>query len=504
MPFQRASGIILHPTSLPSPFGMGDLGQAAYEFVDFLADTGQQIWQLLPLGPTGHGNSPYMCYSAMAGNPMLISLADLEEQGLLAAEDLEGMDHFPADQVDYGAVMPARQYRLEKAAAAFRETADAAIKQAFQTFCDERAFWLNDYAFFMALKQAHNGASWHQWDRAIACREPEAMALWHQKLAVPIADQKFYQFEFHRQWAKLRAYANERHIQIIGDMPIYVAHDSADVWAFPENFMIDEDSLEPAEMAGVPPDYFSATGQLWGNPTYNWEEVEKQGFKWWLQRLKALLDYVDLIRIDHFRGFQAYWAVPEGETTAMNGKWVEAPGEAFFNTVKAEFGSLPILAEDLGVITPEVEALRDQFDFPGMKILQFAFGSDHMNPYLPFNCVRNCLIYSGTHDNDTTVGWFESISEYERDRVLRYVGGLSGDGIHWSLIRLAFTSIANQAIIPLQDLLGLGSYARMNTPGKPEGNWAWRYRPEMLTRDRRDRLRELTRMCARAPLHWYQ
>jgi 4-alpha-glucanotransferase len=483
---------------------MGDLGQAAYEFVDFLADTGQQIWQLLPLGPTGHGNSPYMCYSAMAGNPMLISLADLKDQGLLAPADLEGMDHFPEDQVDYGAVMPARQYRLEKAAAAFRDIADPETRQAFQTFCDERAFWLDDYAFFMALKQAHNGASWHQWDRAIACREPEAMAMWHQKLAVPIADQKYYQFEFYRQWTQLRQYANERHIQIIGDMPIYVAHDSADVWAFPENFMIDDETLEPAEMAGVPPDYFSATGQLWGNPTYNWDEVEKQGFKWWLQRLKALLDYVDLIRIDHFRGFQAYWAVSEGETTAMNGKWVEAPGEQFFNAVKAEFGSLPILAEDLGVITPEVEALRDQFGFPGMKILQFAFGSDHMNPYLPFNCVRNCLMYSGTHDNDTTVGWFEALSDYERDRVLRYVGGISGDGIHWGLIRLAFTSIANQAIIPLQDLLGLGSYARMNTPGKPEGNWAWRYRPEMLTRDRRDRLRELTRLCARAPLHWYQ
>ncbi|MDA0267549.1 MAG: 4-alpha-glucanotransferase [Cyanobacteria bacterium] len=504
MPFQRASGIILHPTSLPSPFGMGDLGQAAYEFVNFLADTGQQIWQLLPLGPTGHGNSPYMCYSAMAGNPMLISLEALRDQGLLSPEDLEGMDHFPTDTVDYGNVIPERQYRLEKAAAAFRQIADPDTRLDFQNFCSERAFWLDDYALFMALKQAHQGASWHQWDRTIACREPHAMAHWQEKLAVALEDQKFYQFEFHRQWAKLRAYANERHIQIIGDMPIYVAHDSADVWAFPENFMIDEDTLKPSEMAGVPPDYFSATGQLWGNPTYNWEEVEKQGFKWWLQRLKALLDYVDLIRIDHFRGFEAYWAVPEGETTAMNGTWVEAPGEAFFNAVKAEFGSLPILAEDLGVITPEVEALRDQFGFPGMKILQFAFGSDHMNPYLPFNCVRNCLIYSGTHDNDTTVGWFEGLADYERDRVLRYLGGLSADGIHWDLIRLAFTSIANQAIVPLQDLLGLGSDARMNTPGEPEGNWAWRYRPETVTEDLRYRLRELTRLCARAPLHWYQ
>jgi 4-alpha-glucanotransferase len=503
MPFQRASGVILHPTSLPGPFGMGDLGQAAYDFVDFLADTGQQIWQLLPLGPTGHGNSPYMCYSAMAGNPMLISLEALQEQGLLSAEELEGMSHFPEDAVDYASVLPARQYRLEKAAAAFQTVADPDTRLAFEKFCDERAFWLDDYALFMALKQAHQGASWHQWDRTIACRDAEAMAHWRHKLAVEIQDQKFYQFEFYQQWAKLRSYANERHIQIIGDMPIYVAHDSADVWAFPENFMIDEATLEPSEMAGVPPDYFSETGQLWGNPTYNWDEVERQGFKWWLQRLKALLDYVDLIRIDHFRGFEAYWAVPEGETTAMNGTWVEAPGESFFKAVQAEFGSLPILAEDLGVITPEVEALRDQFGFPGMKILQFAFGSDHMNPYLPFNCVRNCLMYSGTHDNNTTVGWFETISDYERERVLRYIGGLSADGIHWSLIRLAFTSIANQAIVPLQDLLGLGSHARMNTPGEAEGNWAWRYRPGMITQDLRHRLRELTRMCARAPLHWY-
>jgi 4-alpha-glucanotransferase len=266
--------------------------------------------------------------------------------------------------------------------------------------------------------------------------------------------------------------------------------------------MIDEETLEPAEMAGVPPDYFSETGQLWGNPTYNWEEIQKRGFRWWLQRVKSLLDYVDLTRIDHFRGFEAYWAVPEGEDTALNGEWVKAPGEAFFNAVKEEFGSLPILAEDLGVITPEVEALRDQFDFPGMKILQFAFGGDETNPYLPFNYVNNCLVYTGTHDNDTTVGWFDKAGEYERDRVLRYLGGLHADGIHWSMIRLALSSIANQAIIPLQDVLGLGSFARMNSPGKPDGNWAWRYRSEMLTGELRERLREMIRLYGRTPPHW--
>ncbi|MEO0985555.1 MAG: 4-alpha-glucanotransferase [Cyanobacteria bacterium J06639_14] len=502
MPFQRASGILLHPTSFPGQYGMGDLGPKAYEFVDFLAATGQQIWQILPLGPTGHGNSPYMSYSAMAGNNMLISLDQLRDRELLTQEDLDHFPYFPEDFVDFGRVLPAKQSLLEKAAAAFQSKADEETQAEYAQFCEDHAFWLDDYAFFMALKQAHGGASWHTWDEAIARRTPQAMTTWHQKLAQVIDVHKYFQFEFYRQWSALKAYANERHIQIVGDMPIYVAHDSADVWACPENFMIDEKTLEPSEMAGVPPDYFSETGQLWGNPTYNWEVLEKSGFSWWLQRLKALLDYVDLTRIDHFRGFEAYWAVDEGETTAMNGKWIEAPGEAFFNTVKDEFGSLPILAEDLGVITPEVEALRDKFGFPGMKILQFAFGDNHNNPYLPFNCVRNCVIYTGTHDNDTTVGWFDKASEYERDRVLRYLGGLSPDGIHWSMTRLALGSIANQAIIPLQDLLGLGSHARMNSPGKADGNWGWRYRSEALTGELRDRLRELTKLYGRAPHHW--
>ena len=502
MPFQRASGILLHPTSLPGPFGMGDIGPMAYEFVDFLAETGQQMWQILPLGPTGHGNSPYMSYSAMAGNHMLISLEHLQDVGLLTQADLDEFPHFPEDEVDYGRVLPTKLQLLEKAADAFSASTDEETRTQYEQFCQERAFWLDDYAFFMALKKANGGASWSQWEPALARREAPAMALWHDKLSTLIAEHKYFQFEFYRQWAALKQYANDRHIQVVGDMPIYVAHDSADVWAFPENFMIDEETLEPSEMAGVPPDYFSETGQLWGNPTYNWETLQKTGFSWWLQRVKALLEYVDLTRIDHFRGFQAYWAVPEGETTALNGEWIEAPGEAFFNAVKAEFGSLPILAEDLGVITPEVEALRDQFGFPGMKILQFAFGDNASNPYLPFNYVQNCLVYTGTHDNYTTVGWFDQASEYERDRTLRYVGGLSGDGIHWSMMRLALSSIANQAIVPLQDVLGLGSFARMNSPGKADGNWAWRYRAEMLTGELRERLRELIRLYGRTPPHW--
>ncbi len=482
---------------------MGDVGPCAYEFVDFLTETGQQLWQMLPLGPTGHGNSPYMSYSAMAGNHFLISLEQLRDRGLLTQSDLDSLPDFPEDWVDFSAVMPAKLHLLEKAADAFQHQASAEDRAEFDEFCAQRAFWLDNYAFFMALKRVHHGASWTEWDPAIARRQPEAMAQWREKLTPLVNMHRYLQFEFYRQWRSLKEYANERHIQIIGDKPIYVAHDSVDVWAFPHNFMVDEETLKPSEMAGVPPDYFSDTGQLWGNPTYNWDAVQKQGFRWWLQRLKALLDYVDLIRIDHFRGFQAYWAVPAGETTAMNGKWVEAPGEAFFNTVKAELGSLPILAEDLGVITPEVEALRDQFDFPGMKILQFAFGGDHMNPYLPFNYGRNFLVYTGTHDNDTTVGWFNQVEDYERDRIYRYLGNLGEDGIHWAMIRLALTSIANQAIVPLQDLLGLDSSARMNSPGKADGNWGWRYRQSVLDEQVRDRLRELTRLTGRAPRHWY-
>ena len=502
MPFQRASGILLHPTSFPGRFGMGDIGSAAYEFIDFLAETGQQLWQVLPLGPTGHGNSPYMSYSSMAGNHMLISLEQLRDRGLLEQSDLDEFPHFSEDEVDYSGVLPARLKLLEKAAETFNAIADEESRTEYEAFCKEHAFWLDDYAFFMALKRAHGGASWHQWDKALARREDQAMSEWHDKLSTVIAYHRYFQFEFTRQWKSLKQYANDRHIQIVGDMPIYVAHDSVDVWAFPHNFMLDKETLEPAEMAGVPPDYFSETGQLWGNPTYNWEVIQERGFRWWLQRVKALLEYVDLTRIDHFRGFQAYWAVPGGEDTALHGEWIEAPGEAFFNAVKEEFGVLPILAEDLGVITPEVEALRDQFDFPGMKILQFAFGGDHTNPYLPFNYVNNCLVYTGTHDNDTTVGWFDQASEYERDRVLRYIGGLHADGIHWSFIRLASSSTANQAIFPLQDILGLGSHARMNSPGKAEGNWAWRYRSDMLTGELRERLREFTRLYGRAPAHW--
>jgi len=477
---------------------MGDLGPEAYQFVDFLAETKQRLWQVLPLGPTGHGNSPYLCYSSMAGNPLLISLTRLVDEGLLADHDLDGLRDLPADWVDFDRLIPIKMELLQRAAQEFQTTASAEDRHAFDEFCQRCHFWVDEYAFYMALKQAHGGASWTEWDPAIARRQPEAIAQWRERLAPDIFCHQFLQFEFHRQWSALRRYANERQIQIVGDIPIYVAHDSVDVWAYPDNFMIDPETLAPAEMAGVPPDYFSATGQLWGNPTYNWQILQERGFHWWIQRLSAILDYVDLIRVDHFRGFEAYWAVPEGETTAMNGQWIEAPGVALFETVAEKLGSLPILAEDLGVITPEVEALRDRFAFPGMKILHFAFGSDNGNPYLPTNYSRNCLVYTGTHDNDTTVGWFEKLADYDRGRLLQYMGGCSDEGIHWDLIRLALLSVANQAIVPLQDVLGLGSDCRMNSPGVANGNWGWRYRAESLDQTCRERLRTLTELANRA------
>jgi 4-alpha-glucanotransferase len=499
MQSQRASGLLLHPTSFPGRFGIGDLGSAAYEFIDFLSNSKQQIWQILPLGPTGHGNSPYMSYSSMAGNHLLISLERLRDHGFLTEADFANLPEFPVDQVDYDLAYQIKLPLLWKAAETFKANASSEERQKFETFCIDKAFWLDDYVFFMALKDANQGASWNQWDEAIVKRQPEAMDHWRSELADQIFFHKFLQFEFFEQWSAVRQYANEKGISILGDMPIYVAHDSADVWAFPQVFHLDPETFEPALMAGVPPDYFSETGQLWGNPIYNWEEMRNWGFKWWIQRFQAMLDFVDMTRIDHFRGFRAYWAVPKGETTAINGEWVQAPGEELFETIKRELGTLPIVAEDLGLITPDVLELRDKFEFPGMKVLQFAFGSGPDNPYLPFQYEHNSLVYTGTHDNDTTVGWFNGLQDWERDSVVNYLGCTSQDGIQWDLIRLALGSVAVMAVFPVQDILGYGSDARMNAPGQPTGNWQWRYRPEVLTSELGDRLRTLTEMYGRAP-----
>jgi 4-alpha-glucanotransferase len=500
MPFPRASGILLHPTSFPSPFGIGDFGLEAYQFIDFLVESQQQLWQILPLVPTGNDNSPYAAYSAMAGNPLLISPEILQKKGFLGKENFANLPNFSTERVDFSQVIQTKMPMLREACLNFKTSATSVQQQEFSEFCQNQAYWLDDYALFMALKDAHGGASWNTWEHCLAQRQPEAIKQCQERLADEIYYYKYLQFEFFCQWSDLKQYANQRGIQIIGDIAIYVAHDSADVWAHPENFCLNKLTGTPALMAGTPPDYFSATGQLWGNPVYNWTHLQQDNFKWWVQRFQAILNYVDLIRIDHFRGFQAFWAITEGETTAINGRWIDAPGETFFKVLKDKLGSLPIIAEDLGEITPEVYALRDQFEFPGMKILQFAFGEGIQaeKRFLPFSYEANCVVYTGTHDNNTTIGWFNELSPQERKPVLNYLGCTSKWGIHWDLIRLALSSVANQAIIPLQDVLGLDAEARMNFPGTSVGNWGWRYQSAALTQEVSERLRTVTEIYGRA------
>ena len=496
----RVSGILLHPTSLPSPFGIGDLGSSAYRFIDFLADADQQIWQILPLGPTGFGNSPYLAYSALAGNPLLISPEKLLGENLLTQEDLNQLSGYSLDRVDYDAVIATKLPLLKKAAAKFEQQANESDLEKFYQFCERHSDWLDDYALFMAIKEANEGKSWYQWSKPLASRQPEALTQTASELKDQVFLHKFMQYLFFTQWQELKHYANEKGISIFGDIPIYVAHDSADVWSHPEIFRLDDQTGEPTLMAGVPPDYFSSTGQLWGNPVYDWDELEKTDFHWWIRRVEAILEYVDIIRIDHFRGFEAYWAVAQGETTAMNGKWLKAPGEKFFELLKEKLGELPIVAEDLGVITPEVESLRDQFNFPGMKILHFAFDSDRDNAFLPYNYTTNCIVYTGTHDNDTTVGWFNSRDHHGQAQVVDYLGCLCNDGIHWALIRLAMGSVAKTAIFPFQDVLGLGTDTKMNTPSTSKGNWEWRCRQEAFNSELSGRLQYLTYLYGRKPV----
>ncbi|MFM2312402.1 MAG: hypothetical protein RLZZ04_1678 [Cyanobacteriota bacterium] len=498
----RASGVLLHPTSLPSRFGIGDLGENAYRFVDFLANSDQQIWQILPIGPTGYGNSPYLSYSALAGNPLLISPEILQQQDLLTQTELQHLPDFPLDQVDFEGVIRTKIPLLRRASDRFKAIADHETQEEFQRFCNRQNDWLSDYALFMSLKEAHQGKAWNQWSADIASRQPQAMVEWAAKLADDIFFHKFVQYQFFSQWQKLKQYANDQGVQLFGDIPIYVAHDSVDVWAHRDMFQLDPDTGEAALMAGVPPDYFSETGQLWGNPVYNWQALEKNNFKWWIRRVEAILEYVDIIRIDHFRGFQSYWAVPQGETTAIKGTWLDAPGDQFFQLLEKQLGKLPIVAEDLGVITPEVEALRDKFGFPGMKILQFAFDSDRGNGFLPYNYAdRNCIVYTGTHDNDTTVGWFKERSPEAQANVVDYLGCVGNDGIHWAMIRLALSSVANTAVLPFQDILGLGTDAKMNTPAQPTGNWGWRCRGEAFNDELSGRLKHLTYLYGRAPIN---
>ncbi len=477
--FERASGLLLHPTSLPGPNGIGELSRFAFGWVDTLVAARQKVWQVLPLGPTGYGNSPYQTISSFAGNPLLIDLDRLVADGLLDQSDLRGRPEFPQDRVDFARLLPWKQEVLHRAGCAFEKRASGPLLDAFQSFCQKHEpAWLEDFALFLALKNHFGGATWNTWPRGIRLRQARALKRWRDQLKGEVQCHKVIQFLFFHQWQELKHYANQKGIRIFGDIPIYATYDSADVWAHRELFQLDRSGL-PVVVAGVPPDYFSKTGQLWGNPIYNWEKMEANGYRWWIARIAQALQLVDVVRIDHFRGFDAYWQVPYGEKTAINGQWVPGPGAPFFEAVLKSLGRIPIVAEDLGEITPEVLALRDRFGFPGMKILQFAFGSGPSDPFLPHNYTRNFVVYTGTHDNDTTHGWYATAPAHEKAYCHRYLGTVPQD-IAWALMRLASASVAVWCIFPVQDVLSLGSEARMNYPGRAGGNWTWRLLPDAI------------------------
>lgn len=498
---KRKSGILLHPTSLPGPYGIGTFGSYAYQWVDFLEKARQRLWQVLPLGPTGYGDSPYQSFSTFAGNPYLIDLPTLVEQGIMAAELLEEMPELAAEAVDYGGVYYWKLPLLQKAAAHFDQHGQPHHQEEFAHFCQEQHGWLDDFALFMALKDAHNGMAWNQWPMPLRSRESDAIAQAVEDYSEAVGAYKFNQWLFYRQWWPLKSYANERGIQIIGDIPIFVAMDSSDAWTHPAEFYLD-DEFQPTVVAGVPPDYFSETGQLWGNPLYRWERMAEDGYQWWLKRLQAALQLYDIVRVDHFRGFAGYWEVPAHEETAINGQWRSGPGAPFFETVQQTLGhDLPIIAEDLGEITPDVLALRDQFALPGMKVLQFAFAGGPDNHFLPHNYSPNFVVYTGTHDNDTTVGWFQESSTLEERTTFQRYFGIDGDptpdDIAWAMIAGALRSVAETAIIPLQDLLLLGTEARMNLPGSSENHWAWRFMDGLLSDELAGRLADLVWLYGR-------
>jgi 4-alpha-glucanotransferase len=492
---QRSSGILLHPTSLPGRYGIGDLGEAAYQFADFLASSGQQRWQILPLVLPDEVNSPYQSISSLAGNPLLLSLETFVAEGWLARSVLEEAPAFLTTGVDYTAVRQWKGALLQRTARACVGALSGTERLAFEAFCAEKHAWLDRFATFMALKEVNGGSVWTRWTQRTP-PDPEAMAA-----------HKFLQWQFFRQWQGLKQYCNARGIRLIGDMPIYVAHDSADVWGNPELFVLDAEGT-PTVVAGVPPDYFSATGQLWGNPLYRWDAMADTGYAWWLERVRSTLELVDIVRLDHFLGFARYYEIPAGAPNAIHGQWVVGPGDRFFAALQDALGRLPFIAEDLGLVTPEAVALRQRWGLPGMRVLQFAFGSDAPdNPHKPYNYDQHCVVYTGTHDNDTTVGWFNSLDvadptlslaqgQAERQRALRYLHS-DGCAVHWDMIRAALASVAHTAIIPLQDILGLDSSARMNVPGRPDHNWSWRFQPQQLHPHLGERLLELTHTYGR-------
>ena len=488
MRFPRAAGILLHPTSLPGANGIGEFGPEAFRFLDLLSAAGITLWQVLPLGPTGYGNSPYQCFSSFAGNPLLIHAGS------------PGGD-FPARDVDYPSVIAHKRPQLRQATGAL------VPDDAYHAFVSKQNWWLEDYALFMALKDAHGGVAWPDWDAGAALRKPAALEKWRHKLSGDVEHYRREQFLFFTQFRSLKHACTERGIRLMGDIPIYVAHDSADVWANPSLFQLDSHGRLRSQ-AGVPPDYFSATGQLWGNPIYDWDAMRARGYDWWIRRLKSGFELFDLVRIDHFRGFEAFWEVPAGESTAINGNWVAGPGADLFEAITAALGPMPIVAENLGVITPAVEALREQFGYPGMSILQFAFGADaQAGTFQPHSYTHHLVVYTGTHDNDTTVGWWESTGEGDSTRspedvarekafALRYLAA-DGREMHWTLIRAALASVADTAIVPLQDILGLGSEARMNLPGRESGNWVFRFSWDQITPEIVGRFRELVETYGR-------
>lgn len=498
MLFPRSSGVLLHPTSLPGSYGIGDLGEHAYNFVDFLKLTGQTIWQVLPLGPTSYGDSPYQAMSSFAGNPLLISLDQLIQDGWLSEEDLPPSGDFNDYVVNYGPVIEYHLEALNTAFNRFNTAADDTAKAAFKQFCHDQADWLEDYALFAALKDSHDGAPWWEWPLGQALRDETELDAARQGLDDAIQSQMFRQWLFFGQWNRLRVYANERDIRMMGDIPIFVAHDSADTWGNQSLFYLD-DKGQPTVIAGVPPDYFSATGQRWGNPLYRWEMMRENNYEWWRKRLAMSFKLYDLVRIDHFRGFDEYWEVPATEETAINGQWVKGPSAHFFEVMQAEFKDLPIVAEDLGQITPEVYALRDQFGFPGMKVLQFAFEDPcKPNGFQPHRFVENAVVYTGTHDNNTTLGWWNEISDQVRNCAQAYLGPIHDPAR--DLIRLAMMSVAHTVIIPLQDILGYGGDTRMNFPGKAAGNWTWRFHQSALSDEIRFILGDMTYRFERRPL----
>ena len=498
MNLPRASGILLHPTSLPGPHGSGDMGESAYHFVDWLAGAGQKLWQILPLGGIGAGNSPYMSSSAFAGNVLLIDLAELQRQGWMLADDLVAPSGMSNERVNFDVVVPWRRQRLEKAARQFHAVGTAAQRLALQDFTQTHADWLADYVLFMALSEAYAGQDWCDWPVGLAQRERQALEAARRQYAPDIAFWTFCQWCFFTQWQRLKAYANGRGVRIVGDVPIFIAYQSAEVWARPELFELDAQG-RAIVVAGVPPDYFSATGQRWGNPLYRWPAHAADGYAWWVNRVRRIFELVDVVRIDHFRGFADYWEIPANEPTAIHGRWLPGPGAPLFDAIHAELGDVSIIAEDLGLITPAVTALRQQFKLPGMRILHFAFGGANDNTYLPHNYEPNTVVYTGTHDNNTSQGWWAGASEAERQHVRTYLALQPSDepNIHWKLIATACASVADTAIHPLQDVLGLSEASRMNLPGVGQGYWEWRFAWQQVTPAHAQELRRLSELYRR-------